>query len=251
MVDVRIAAISDIHGNTPALRAVLAEIDRLGADLIVNLGDIVSGGVDPRGTLDLLRQRTEVVTISGNHERQVLTFPEERMSASDRLAASVVTAADRKWLRDLPASIEPVAGVLAFHGTPTDDLYYLTETVEPTELREATDDEIIQRLGDTYGRYELYLCGHTHLQRTRRLPDGALLVNPGSVGWPAYDDDEPHPHNVEAGTPHARFTIIESNGNSWSAQEFAIEYDYELAARTALANGRADVAHALRFGRVA
>lgn len=251
MVRMRIAAIADIHGNTPALRAVLTEIDRQGVDLIVNLGDIVSGGVDPRGTFDLLRQRTEIVTISGNHERQVLTFPQERMSASDRLAASVATSDDRKWLRDLPTSIEPVPGALAFHGTPTDDLRYLTETVEPTRLRQATDDEIVQRLGDTYGRYELYLCGHTHLQRTRRLPNGALLVNPGSVGWPAYDDDEPYPHNVEAGTPHARFTIISSDGNTWSAQEFAIDYDYEHAALTALANGRADVAHALRFGRVA
>jgi len=249
---IKLAAMADIHGNTPALLAVLAHIERLGVDLVVNLGDIASGGVDPHGTLELLRRRPEIVTIRGNHDRQMLTPPEERMSASDRLAATTATDADRAWLRELPATAEPAAGVLAFHGSPTDDLCYLAETVEPTGLlREATDAEIVQRLGAAYGRHEVYLCGHTHLPRTRRLPDGALLVNPGTVGWPAYDDDVPYPHKVETGTPQARFAMISSDGNDWTAEHFAIDYDHEEAARTAEANDRPDIAHQLRFGRVA
>ncbi|GAB4583719.1 metallophosphoesterase family protein [Nocardia sp. IFM 10818] len=247
---VRIAVLSDVHGNTPALAAVLAEIDRQRVDLIVNLGDIASGGVDPRGTFDLLRQRPEIITVRGNHERQVLTFAAERMSRSDRLAARAITPADRAWLESLPATAEPAPGVFAFHGSPADDLCYLTETVEPTGLREATDTEIVRRLGETYGRHRVYLCGHTHLQRNRRLPDGSLLVNPGSVGWPAYDDELPYPHKVEAGTPPARFTIIDDGEPGWVAEEFVVDYDYETAARIAEANDRPDVARALRTGRL-
>ncbi|WP_067539597.1 metallophosphoesterase family protein [Nocardia crassostreae] len=247
---VRIAVLSDVHGNTLALAAVLAEIDRQRVDLTVNLGDIASGGVDPRGTFDLLRRRPEIITVRGNHERQVLTFAADRMSRSDRLAARLATPDDRVWLESLPVTAEPAPGVLAFHGSPADDLCYLTETVEPTGLREATDAEIVERLGETYGRHRVYLCGHTHLQRTRRLPDGSLVVNPGSVGWPAYDDDHPYPHLVEPGTPHARFTIVDDNEPFWTAVEFALEYDNEAAARSAEANDRPDVARALRTGRV-
>ncbi|WP_036640138.1 metallophosphoesterase family protein, partial [Paenibacillus durus] len=61
-----IAVISDIHSNAPALEAVLQDIDRSGADLIVNLGDSLFGPVDPLGTARLLRQRDDIVNTMGN-----------------------------------------------------------------------------------------------------------------------------------------------------------------------------------------
>lgn len=244
-----IAAFSDVHGNTEALRAVLDAIDRASPDVVVNLGDIASGGVDPRGTLDLLRSRPDIITVSGNHERQLLTLPEESMGASDLLAHGQLDEADRAWLGGLPARHEPVAGVLAFHGTPSDDLRYLLQTVDDG-LREATDAEVMEGLGEDAGRYRLYLCGHTHLQRTRTLPDGSLVVNPGSVGWPAYADDKPSPYIVEAGTPHARFSVISDDDGAWRAVEHALEYDVEVSATLAERNGRPDVAVALRTGRM-
>jgi predicted phosphodiesterase len=192
----------------------------------------------------------EVLTVRGNHERQLLELPRESMSASDRLALDLLGAEDRAWLRSLPARVEIVPGVLAFHGGPTDDLCYLLETVEPAGLREATDAEVLQRLGDDAGRYSLYLCGHTHLQRTRPLPDGSVVVNPGSLGWPAYSDDLPFPHDVEAGTPHARFAVLRQEATGWQVTQRAIEYDVEAAAAMAAANGRPDVVRALRTGRV-
>lgn len=243
----RIAAFSDVHGNTPALVAVLAAIADLDPDLVVNLGDLASGGVDPRGTLDVLRGRDDIVTIRGNHERQVLGLAGP-MGVSDSLAAGVLTPADRAWLAALPPEVELAPGVLAFHGAPGDDLRYLPQTVTEHGLREATDEEIVERLGDMYGTYPLFLCGHTHLQRTRRLPNGALLVNPGSVGWPAYTGDDPYPHLVEAGTPHARFTLLEGHGATWEVDEYAIDYDTEAAATMAERNDRHDVAYALRTG---
>lgn len=249
----RIALISDVHGNTPALLAVLDAIAADGVEHIVNLGDIASGGVDPRGTLDVLRSRPDILTVRGNHERQLLTLPRERMGPSDRLAYDVLLADDREWLLALPTRLEIAPGALAFHGSPDDDLRYLLETVDPDSpdgLRQATEAEIIEGLGDGGGRYELYVCGHTHLQRTRVLGGGALVVNPGSVGWPAYQDDAPAPHRVQAGSPQARYTIVERQPSGWVVDERAVDYDYEGAIALAHANGRPDVAHALRTGRV-
>lgn len=245
-----IAVFADLHGNTFALEAFLAAIAPERPDLVVNLGDIASGGVDPRGTLDRLRARPEIVTVRGNHERQLLDLPPDRLSASDLLALGQLDDADREWLRSLPTRVEVLPGVLAFHGAPADDLCYLLETVEPTGLREASDDEVLQRLGDDAGRYAVYLCGHTHLQRARRLPDGSLVVNPGSLGWPAYSDDVPFPHVVEAGTPHARFALLRSTASGWEVDLRAIGYDVDAAVAMAEANQRPDVVRALRTGRV-
>jgi Icc-related predicted phosphoesterase len=78
----RIAAISDIHGNLAALDAVLADIAVRGVDLTVNMGDIVSGPLDPAGTAERL-MALDLPTISCNHERQLLTQRPDRMNASD------------------------------------------------------------------------------------------------------------------------------------------------------------------------
>lgn len=252
----RIAVLSDVHGNTPALAAVLAAIDAAGVDLVLNLGDIISGAVDPRGTLDLLATRPDIVTVRGNHERQVLTLPYDEKGTVDRIASGVLADADRAWLGSLPLTVEPVPGVLAFHAVPDDDATYLTQTVVgptaeyPSGWREATDDELVERLGAAYGAHALYLCGHTHQARIRALPDGSLLVNPGSVGWPAYWDDAPLPHRVEVGAPEARYAIL-SDTDGWTAQLLAVPYDHEAAAVLADELGQPDLAHMLRTGRLA
>lgn len=240
--------LSDIHGNSFALAAVLAGVRRERVDLLVNLGDILSGGVDPRGTLELLYAE-EMVTITGNHERHLLSSPSEHLGASDAFAHELLTSADQQWLASLPADAEPAPGVLAFHGSPTDDLCYLLETATPGGLREASDDEVTARLGDHAGAWSLYLCGHTHLQRTRQMPGGALVVNPGSVGMPAFAADLPYPHVAEAGSPHARYTIVDDASGAWRAEPRQVGYDHETAARTAEANGRPDLAFTLRTGR--
>jgi transglutaminase-like putative cysteine protease len=245
-----IAVFSDLHGNTPALRVLLAELDQVCPDLVVDLGDIASGAVDPRGTMELLARHPEFVTVRGNHERQLATIDRTRMSASDALAADTLTSGQVAWLGALPARLEVVPGVLAFHGTPADDLCYLLETIEPGGLRAATDEEVLARLGADAGRYDVYLCGHSHLQRTRRLPDGTLVVNPGSMGWPAYFDDKPFPYVAEAGRPEARYTLLRSTGAGWEVTPRLLEYDTEAASALAACHGRDDVAYALRTGRV-
>ncbi|GAB3805726.1 metallophosphoesterase family protein [Micromonospora zhanjiangensis] len=156
----RLAVISDVHGNLPALEATLAAIAADGADMTVNLGDLLSGYVQPADTADRLIE-LGLPTVRGNHERQLLTLPRESMGMTDRIADDLLTPRHRGWLASLPMTFEPAPQVLAFHGTPTDDLQYLMHTVEPAGARPATPAEVEERVGDVSG-YRLLLCGHTH-----------------------------------------------------------------------------------------
>ena len=117
----RIAVLSDVHGNLGALEAVLGEVAGQAVDVAVNLGDLLSGGRQPRETSDLLLT-LDLPTVRGNHRRQLLTVSPERMSASDRLAHDTITDVHRFWLASLPLTLEVADGVLAFHGSPTNDL---------------------------------------------------------------------------------------------------------------------------------
>ena len=242
----KIAAISDIHGNLAALDAVLSDIQKIGVDQVVNLGDICSGSLFPRETAERLIPMG-LPTVRGNHERQVLTLSVEQMGPSDRYAAETLTPAHLEWFDSLPSTIRLNDEVLLVHGTPDSDLTYFLETVGPEGLRRATRAEIRDRAGTVDAR--VILCGHTHLARVETLDDGRLIVNPGSVGLPAYDDDRPYPHVVEAESPHARYAIVSNDGQGWSAEIRRVEYDWEQAARVAETNGRYQWARALRTGR--
>ena len=101
----RIAVISDIHGNRPAFEAVEADIARLGVDATINLGDLVSGPVDPAGTLDLLIERN-LPTIIGNHDRYLMERPAAKLDKVDRFVAGQLTAAHFAYLRGLPETSE-------------------------------------------------------------------------------------------------------------------------------------------------
>ncbi|MDE2298749.1 MAG: metallophosphoesterase family protein, partial [Burkholderiales bacterium] len=100
----KLAAISDIHGNLPALDAVLADIAAQHVDLIVNLGDILSGPLWGAATADRL-MALGLPTIAGNHERQLLTHPRERLSASDAHTAAELQPRHRDWLAGLPPTL--------------------------------------------------------------------------------------------------------------------------------------------------
>lgn len=241
----RIAVVSDIHGNLPALQSVLAEIAREGVDLTVNLGDIASGPLWPRETVALL-MTLALPTIAGNHERQALAARPGR-DDDDAFTAAELGAAERGWLAALPAALS-IDALRLVHGTPASDLHCLMETVTPhCGMRAATADELRERLGAIDG--EVLLCGHTHVPRISQL-DGRLVVNPGSVGRPAYDHDQPYDHVVETGSPHARWALVERGPHGWQAQLRATAYDHEAAAARAATLGFADWAHQLRTGRV-
>jgi diadenosine tetraphosphatase ApaH/serine/threonine PP2A family protein phosphatase len=110
----------------------------------------------------------------------------------------------------------------------------------------------MQRAGDAMRGMDaaVILCGHTHVPRVMRLPDGRLIVNPGSVGLQAYDDMHPHAHVVENASPHARYALLTRFALGWQVELRSVPYDHEMAALLADANGRGDWADALRTGFV-
>jgi putative phosphoesterase len=241
----RIAIIADIHGNLPALKAVLADIGHRAIDRIINLGDCVSGPLWPREVCDLLMVRDDL-TIRGNHDRWVSGPEPARMGASDRYAFSQLNQDHRSWLRDLPASAEAGHGILACHGTPTDDNQYLVEEPLEGRLIRANLRTIRARLGDVQSR--VILCGHSHQQHLIQLPGGPLVLNPGSVGCPSYDDPGNDPHVSEVGSPHARFAVLMIDRDQVSADMIAISYDWKAAAARAEQNNRPEWAHGLQTG---
>lgn len=243
----KIAVLSDIHGNIAALDAVLAHVRQQAVNHIVNLGDICSGPLWPVETADRLMV-LDLPTIRGNHERQVLDSNLERMGPSDSHARAVLRADQLEWLASLPATLQLSDDILMVHGTPGSDLVYFLETVAENGVRPATLAEAEQRAGDR--RESLILCGHTHVARAMQLSDGRLIVNPGSVGLPAYSDDHPIPHAIENGTPHARYATVSNASGHWEVSFHLVPYDWEQAARDAEANSSPDWAKALRTGRV-
>jgi putative phosphoesterase len=240
---VRIAVIADIHGNLPALEAVLSDIQRRHVDQTINLGDCVSGPLWPREVCDLLMSCGDPV-VRGNHDRWV--SEPNPSGASDRYAVAQLTTDHVQWLGALPPKIIIQGGVLACHGTPTDDNQYLIEDVSDHRLITAPVSTIRKRLGAIDAR--IVLCGHSHQPHLIQLIDGPLLVNPGSVGCPSYDDPGVDPHVSEVGSPHARYAILTVAEAGVSAEMIAIVYDWRAASARAEQNGRPDWARGLRTG---
>jgi predicted phosphodiesterase len=244
---VRIAALSDIHGNLFALDAVLEDVRRRGVDITVNLGDILSGALLPAETADRL-MALELPTIRGNHERQVLALDPGRMGASDRHAFDTLGETHRAWMARLPTVLSPVDGVFMCHATPYSDVDCYLEDLVDGELRPAPVSRVEERSRSCDA--SLILCGHSHLPRMLRLRTGQLVVNPGSVGIQAYEGHDPGPHVVETGSPHARYAILERTRRGWMADLVAVPYDWDEAAKLAARNGREDWARALATGFV-
>lgn len=238
----RTAVLSDIHGNLPALEAVTADAEARGCTHFLNLGDILSGPLWPAETADWLMQR-DWPTIAGNHERQVLTLPAERMGSSDSFARQSLSDRHLAWMESHPPLLA-LEGMLLCHGTPDSDIVHLLHSVDADGIREATHEEVWDRLGER--RERLTLCGHTHLARALALRDGRIVANPGSVGLQAFDDDYPSPYRVENGDPRARYAIMEQG----QVTLHAVAYDHETAAAKAAHEGRDDWAVALRTGRM-
>ncbi|MBN8493102.1 MAG: metallophosphoesterase family protein [Burkholderiales bacterium] len=241
----RLAIVSDIHGNLPALQAVVQDIGRRGVDRVINLGDSVSGPLLPLQTARFL-MASGWLHLAGNHERQVLTQGPGQWSAADAYAAAQLDAEALAWMATLQPNLALDADIHLCHASPRSDLEYLLDTVEPTGVRLATPDEITERLAGVTA--PLLLCGHTHHPRIVRSARGQLLVNPGSVGLQAYDDGHPHWHVIENGAPDARYALVERGPQGWTAALVAVPYDAEPMARLAAQNGRPDWAHALRTG---
>jgi diadenosine tetraphosphatase ApaH/serine/threonine PP2A family protein phosphatase len=242
----RFAAIADVHGNYLALEAVVADIRALGIDDIVNLGDMASGPLDARRTMDAL-MALDAVHVLGNHDRYLIDRPPEKMGSWDRPAHAQLDADHLDWLRAMPPTRVFRDRVFLCHATPPSDESYWLETVLPDGTVRMSSLEAIEEAAKGITQ-RLILCGHTHIARAVRLRDGRMVVNPGSVGIPGYSHVHPFPHIMETGTPDARYAILDCIEGIWSVTFRHVPYDHDAMAALAGQNGDPELASALATG---
>jgi putative phosphoesterase len=183
---VRIAALYDIHGNLPALEAVLAEADEIGPDLLLVGGDVAAGPF-PRETLERLIALGERVRfIRGNADRALVGAAGGSTTPSpwperEAWARAQLTDEQRRLFADLSQTavveVDGLGAVLFCHGSPRSDEEIITRATSPERLSEILSG-VEQRV---------VVCGHTHVQFDR-IVGGIRLVNAGSVGMP-YEDE--------------------------------------------------------------
>ncbi len=180
----RVAAIYDIHGNLPALEAVLAEICSMGVDQIVVGGDVVPGPMARESLESLLRFDAPTRFISGNCEREVLDemagassskLPEPVRETMRWTAEELRSERERlaSWPKTAVVEIAGVGKVLFCHATPRDDNEIFSEWTSDEKLLpvfKGVDASVV-------------VCGHTHMQFDRMV-GGIRVVNAGSVGMP-------------------------------------------------------------------
>ena len=173
----KIALLSDIHGNLPALDAVLEDLPAV--DAIVCAGDIVGYNPWPSECVDRIRADADVV-VEGNHDAAIKspsTFDANELAqAGVEYAAEMLSAEQKQWLETLPES-ETIAdgSFLVVHSHPTIRGKY----VFPQEF-----PNLPRYLDDSRG----IILGHTHIQHATEIDD-KIIVNPGSVGQPRDADN--------------------------------------------------------------
>ena len=220
----RIAVLSDVHGNLPAFRAVLADVDSEGVDAVWSLGDLVGYGASPNECVELAAERCDLC-LAGNHDLGVL----ERIDIAD---FSPHAAEAARWTRDqASAATLDFLGALdakrdgeaigLWHASPRDAVWEYVLSVPQAE-------ECIEEMEPRVGA-----IGHTHVAcrftRTDQmigegivggtqldLSEGEWLVNPGSVGQP------------RDGDPRAAWMLLDPE--SWTAQWRRVEYPIAEAA---------------------
>lgn len=242
----KFAAIADIHGNSAALEAVLGDIDDLGIDHIVNLGDHVSGPMDAKGTADLLMSR-HLPSIQGDQDRLLVEFYARGPDASKRVDFQTLEHRHFEWLANQPGTMTYGGAAFLCHGSPRSDTAYWLDHVGDDGRLHPTDIDLIEAQAEGIAE-PLILCAHTHIARVVRLRDGRVVVNPGSVGLPGYIGREPVEHVVETGTPDACYAILESNAGMWQATLRYVPYDSRPMAALARARNMTAWAQALETG---
>jgi putative phosphoesterase len=238
---VRLAVVSDIHGNLRALEAVHAQIRQASPDVIVNLGDCVSGPLWPEETAQYLIAEGWP-TVRGNHDRIVAGNSVADVEVVDLLVRESLSAGSLSWLAALPPTFRE-GDILACHGSPADDEVFLLEEDGEGHFYPSAERQILPKLGTVDA--ELVLCGHTHTPRVAWLSVGQAVLNPGSVGVQAF------PTFTATGSPHARYALATRANGKWSFTQHVIGYDWIEAAERAAALGHANWRHGLLTGYAA
>jgi diadenosine tetraphosphatase ApaH/serine/threonine PP2A family protein phosphatase len=226
-----LAVLYDLHGNLPALEAVLAHADAAGATRYLLGGDYAAFGAWPNQTVTTLSALPDAVWIAGNHERWLAgethdVPPGPLVRPAIEAQARDLDDASNARILGLPSTAWD--GTTRFcHASPRSDMQSFAPTAEPEDR---------ERLGDVDGVRRI-VFGHTHLQFRRPGPGGVELVNPGSVGLPLDGD------------PRAAYAQIAQDG-TLSLHRVAYDVEVTAAALEDRGEGWADVVAAwVRAGR--
>lgn len=240
----KIAVISDVHSNIYALEAVLRDMDQKNVDRIVNLGDSLIGPVDPAASAERMMALPNTIHVMGNGDEMLLQ--DIKRSESYDFTKPLLSRSMLEWLRTFhPQWVD--GNMLFLHGSPHSNHAYLMEKITPEGMVPKSLEELDLELSMVQQDY--IICGHSHLSKSVCLPSGKLIINPGSVGLPAYTDEKPYPHDVENFTPYAKYMILSVENNQVvHIERNEVLYDWALAANTALRNNRKDYEVAIRTG---
>jgi putative phosphoesterase len=225
----RIAVMGDIHANLPALRAVIDDVAKIGAEALYCVGDVVGRGPHPNEVVEELR-RLEIPTVQGNWDEAVgmdreqtgaafaTTDAEHEGNASMRWTAETMTDENRAWLRQLPQTLRlTIAGrsVYLFHGSPLKANEYLWASRPSRVLARIASDEAD----------DLFAFGHTH-EAFHRVVGQAHFVACGSVGCGTEGD------------ARARYAVVYFGEPDISVGFRSVDYDHVSVVRDMAAVGR-------------
>ncbi len=230
----RIAILSDVHGNCVGLDAALDDLQQHPADQIVCLGDMIQGGPQPAEVVARLRT-LDCPVVMGNADAWLLTGKAtdaepttERQLAVREWQLARLVPEDRAFIERFKPTIEIALGgrrtLLCFHGSP----HSFDEIILPT-----TPEEDFRSMLGPFG-LALMCGGHTHLQQIRRLDD-TLFFNPGSVGF-AYSHQQPEGHFKA--DPWAEYAVLTYEDGRMGLELRRVPYSAETIIQIYSASGR-------------
>lgn len=220
-----LAILADIHGNLPALRAVLADLEKAPYDHLILAGDLIMNGPAPAETLACIRA-LQVPTLFGETDQAVLEAGRGNgTQALARWTADQIGKEGLAYLETLsfsqvitpPGQASPETDLLIVHATPTDVAAFLILQPNPLDSRCATctpEAEASNLLGEPRAR--LILRGHLHYASSGFV-GGRQLTSIGAVGFP-FD-----------GNPQAAYALVTWDGNFWKVTHRRVSYDLESA----------------------
>jgi predicted phosphodiesterase len=230
----KLAVLSDIHGNLEAFQAVLDAIDPLSIDTLISLGDNIGYGPDSEAVAALIRDR-KIASVLGNHEmaiknNQNLAWFNPVAKRALAIAQSQLSAASLAWIKQLPRYLV-IAGMRFVHGVPPDSAFLY--------LFQLPENKLIQKLAQSHE--PVCFVGHTHelgiisWDKTRLEkqtpapgtylldPDRQYIINAGSVGQP------------RDGTPGAKFVLFDTHTRKLTVK--SVSYPFEATRKKIIAAG--------------
>jgi predicted phosphodiesterase len=206
---VRIAVVSDIHGNLPALEAVLKDLQVVAPDDVWCGGDVAWGAPWASECIAHVREQ-DWTSVKGNTDVWITGDPQTVESAGDRARltelaqAHDIAADDERWLLNLPTGHSGPGSILLVHASPGSP-FSAPEPEDPPSHYEIYE-----------GRASLVVYGHIHRAFTRRLKEGTLVCNTGSIGLPKDGDS-------------ACYLVIDQQGPDLVLRHRRVDFDRDAA----------------------